>query len=81
MKPLVDIALTFFALIFFDITLTFFDSSFNSFLFEVTFFSGSSKSVFLTKLGISLLLVKLANLVAKFSVVKLLNFRVVTYLS
>ena len=31
---------------FIDIALTFFDSSFNSFLFDVTFFSLLSKSVF-----------------------------------
>ena len=53
---------------FFDIALTFFDSSFNSFstsmcfvLFQLTFlfkfFSFSSNSVFVTKLAISFLLV------------------------
>ena len=45
---------------FVDIALTFFDSSFNSFLFDVTFCSLISKSVFLKKLAISLLLAKFA---------------------
>ena len=36
-----------------DITLTFFDSSSNSILFDVSSFSLLSKSVFLTKLAIS----------------------------
>ena len=54
---------------FVDIALTFFHSSFNSFLFDVTAFSLLSKSVFFTKLPISLLLTKFAcfNLEAKFS--------------
>ena len=71
---------------FVDIALTFSDSSFNSFstiacfvLFEVTFlfmfFSLSSKSVFFTKLAISLLLAKsyFANLALKLSDVNLLK--------
>ena len=59
---------------FFDIALTFSDSSFNSFLF---------KSVFFTKLVISLLLAKFAcaNLAVKVSAVKLLNSLVIIYLS
>ena len=48
-----------------------FDSSFNSFLFDVTSFSLLSKSVFFRKLAISFLFVKFAyfNLVAKISAV------------
>ena len=60
-----------FVIPFCDITLTFFDSSFNSFslstcfvLFEVTFlfnfFSLSSKPIFFTKLAISFLLANFA---------------------
>ena len=58
---------------FVDIDLTFFHRSFNSFLFEVICLL--SKSVFLTKLGISLLFAKLAcaNLAVKYSHVNLLN--------
>ena len=54
---------------FVDAALTFLDSSFNSFLFEVTVFSFSSKLVFFTKLAISFLLAKFAclNLAVKFS--------------
>ena len=56
-----------------DIALTFFDSSFNSFLFK--FYSLLSKSVFFTKLAISRLLAKFAcfTLAIKFSDVNLLN--------
>ena len=63
------------------------DSSFNSFLLEVTFlfkfFSLSWKSVFFMKLAISLLFATFAcaNLVAKFSDADLLNSSVVVYLS
>ena len=46
---------------FVDIVWNFFDSSFNSFLFDVTSFSLLSKSVFFTKLAISLLLAKVAS--------------------
>ena len=72
---------------FVDIALTCFDTSFNAFLFEVTFlfkfFSLSPKSVFFTKLTISFLLAKFvcANLGAKCSDVNLLNSGVVIYLS
>ena len=45
---------------FVDIALTFIDSSFNSFLFDVTSFSLLFKSVLFTKLAISLLLAKFA---------------------
>ena len=78
---------------FVDITSTFFDSSFNSFststcfvLFEVTlifkFFSLSSKSLFFTKLTVSLLLATFAcaNLAAKSSLVNSLNSGVAIYL-
>ena len=41
---------------FVDIALTFFDSSFNSFLFEVIVFSFLLKLIFFTKLAIPLLL-------------------------
>ena len=63
------------------------DSSFNSFLLEVTFlfkfFSLSWKSVFFIKLAISLLFATFAcaNLAAKFSDADLLNSSVVVYLS
>ena len=59
---------------FVDIALIFLDSSFNSFLFDVTFFSLLSKFLFFTKLAISLLLAKFVpfSLAAKFSNVKLL---------
>ena len=43
-----------------NIALTFFDNSFNEFLFDVTFFILLSKSVFFTKLAISLFLAKFA---------------------
>ena len=46
---------------FVDIVWNFFDSSFNSFLFDVTSFSLLSKSVFFTKLAIALLLAKVAS--------------------
>ena len=60
---------------FVDIALTFFDSSFNSSLFDVTFFSLLPKSLFFTKLVISLLLDKVAcfRLAVKFSGAILLN--------
>ena len=65
------------------IDLTFFDSSLNSFLFEITFFSLSSKSVFFTKLAISILIVEFvsANLAQKISDVNLLNSWSVIYSS
>ena len=68
---------------FVDIALTFLDSSFNSFLFDVTSFSLLSKSVCLTRLAISFLLAKFVgfSLTAKFSDVNLLNSLVVIYLS
>ena len=68
---------------FVDIDLTCFDSSRNSFLFEVTSFILLSKSVLFTKLAISVLLAKFAcfNLVAKVYVANLLNSGVVIYLS
>ena len=61
--------------LFVDIALTFFDSSFNSFLFDVTFFSLLSKSVFFTKLAISFLLAKFAcfSLAVTFADVKLIH--------
>ena len=64
---------------FVDIALTFLNSSFNSFLFDVTFFSLLSKFLFFTKLAISLLLAKFVpfSLAVKFSNVKLLNSLVV----
>ena len=52
-----------FVITFVDIALIYFDSSFNSFLFDVTSFSLLSKSVFFMKLAISLLLAKFACLV------------------
>ena len=66
-----------------DIALTFFDSSFNSFLFDVTSFSLLSKSVFFKKLAISILLAKFAlfNLKSKIAAVNLLNSGVVIYSS
>ena len=76
-----------FVISFVDISLTFSDSSFNSFppsiclvSFEVTFvlevFCLSTKSVFFTKLAISFLLAKCAcaNLTEKFSDINLLNY-------
>ena len=60
---------------FVDITLTLSDSSFDSFLLDVTSFSSLSKSVFFTKLPLSLFLAKFAcfGLAVKFSDVGLLN--------
>ena len=57
-----------------DIALTFFDSSFNLFLY---------KPVFFTKLAMQLLLAKIAsgNLAVKFATVHLSNFWAVIYLS
>ena len=68
---------------FVDIALNFFDSSLNSFLFDVTPFSLLSKSVSFTKLAISLLLAKFAhfNLKSKIYATKLLNSGLVIYLS
>ena len=68
---------------FVDIDLTFFDSSFNSFSFDVTFFSLLSKSVSFRKLEILILLANFGcfSLAVKFSVVNLLNFWVVICLS
>ena len=65
-----------------DIALTFFDSSFNSFLFDVTSFSLLSKSVFFMKLATSFLIAKCAcfSLAATFSAVNLSNSGVVIYL-
>ena len=53
----------------------FFDNSFNSFLFEVTVFSFSSKRVFFYEINNIILLAKFAclSLVVKFSDVNLLN--------
>ena len=61
-----------------DIALTFIDSLFNSFLFDITSFS-----LLFTKLAMSLLLAEFAcfNPAAKFSDASLLNSGVVTYLS
>ena len=66
-----------------DIALTFFDSSFNSFLFDVTSFSLLSKSVFFKKLAISILLATFAlfNLKSKIAAVNLLNSGVVIHSS
>ena len=68
---------------FVDIALTFFDSSFDSFLFDVISFSLLTKFVLFTKLAISLWLAKFAhfNLKSKISPVNLLHSRVVIYLS
>ena len=67
--------INFFVNSFFDIDLTFFDSSFDSFLFRVTVFILSSKSFFFTKLAISFLLAKFAcfHLAVNFSDANLLN--------
>ena len=66
-----------------DIALTFFDSSFNPFLFDVTYFSLLSKSVFFKKLAISILLATFAlfNLKSKIAAVNLLNSGVVIHSS
>ena len=68
---------------FVDIVLTFFDSLFNSFLFDATPFSLLSKSVFFMKLAISFLVAKFAclSLAAKFSNAILITSGEVTYLS
>ena len=68
---------------FVDIALSFFDTSFNSFIFDVKSFSLLWKSIFFYKLAISLWFAKFAclNLAAKSSAVNLLNSRVVIYLS
>ena len=68
---------------FVDIALAFFDSLFNSFLFDVTYFSLLLKSFLFPKLATSLLLAKFAcfDLAAIFSNVNLLNAGVVIYLS
>ena len=64
---------------FVDIALTFFDTSFNSFLFKSFFLKKKKKK----KLVIPLLLAKFAcaNLAVKFSAVNLLDSWVVIYLS
>ena len=49
-----------FVIPFVDIAVTFIDSSFNSFLFDVTSLSLLSKSVLFTKLAISLSLVSIS---------------------
>ena len=70
--------------LFVDIAWTFFDDSFNSFLFDAIFFSLLSKSVFFfTKLAISFLLAKFACfiLAVTFSDVNLIHSWVVIYLS
>ena len=66
-----------------DIAVTLFDSSFDSFLFEVTVFILLPKPFFFTKLAISFLLAKFAyfNVAIKFSDVNLLNSRAAIYLS
>ena len=68
---------------FVDVALTFFNSLFNSFLFDVTSFSLLSKPALFTKLAISLLLSKFTcfNLEAKVSAVNLLHSGVVKNLS
>ena len=60
---------------FVDIALTIFDSSFNSFLFDVTSLSFFSKSVFFSKVAILLLIAKFArfNFKSEISAVNLLN--------
>ena len=69
--------------LFADISLTFFDSSFTSFLFDVTSVKWLSKSVLFKKLAISFLLAKFAclSLALKLVDVSLLNSGVVIYLS
>ena len=64
-----NLLIKFFGHSFVDIALTFFVSLFNSFLFEVTVFRFSLKSVFLTKLAITFLLVTFAcfGLAVKYS--------------
>ena len=71
LKPLVDIALTFF------------ENLYNSHLFDITSFNLLLKSVFFTKLAISIFLAKFAclSLAAKFSAVNLSSSGVVIYLS
>ena len=66
-----------------DIAWAFFDSSFKFFLFDVKSFSLLSKSVFFTKLAVSLLLAKFAffNYAAKISTANILNSSVVKYIS
>ena len=58
---------------FVDFALSLLDSSCNSFLFDVTLFNFSSKSLFFTKSAISILLAKYAglSLAAKFSALNL----------
>ena len=72
-----------FVIPFVDIALSFFDSLFNSFSFDVKLFTLLSKSVLFRKLAISPLLDKFAcfNLAAKYSDVNWLNSEVVIYLS
>ena len=80
---ILNLFIKFFVHHFVDVALTFFNSSFNSFLFDVTFFTWLSKSVLFTKLAISLLLAEFAcyDLAAKCYTVNLLNFGLVIYLS
>ena len=73
---------------FVDITLTFVDSSFSLFLFDVNFFIVYHQNLaFFTKLGMSILLAKLLakfacfDFAANFFDVNLLNSTVVIYLS
>ena len=56
-----NLFMKFFVNPFVGIALTFFNSLFNIFLFDLTSFSLLSKSVFFTKLAISFLLAKLAD--------------------
>ena len=69
--------------LFVDTALNFLDKLFNSFLFNVISFSLLSKSVFFTKLAISLLLAKYCgfSLAVKLSNVNLLYSCLVIYLS
>ena len=65
-----------FVIAFVDIALTFFDNSFNLFLFEVTFFNLLSKPDFFARLATSLLLAKFASVsfAVKLSHTNLLNY-------
>ena len=68
---------------FVDIALTFFDTLFNSFLFDATSFNLLLKSVSFTKLAILFLLAKFAyfSLASKFSNAILINSGEIMYLS
>ena len=72
-----------FVIPFVDIGLTFFDCSFNSYLFDVTSFSLLSNSALFSKLAISLLPAKFARFSFKshISAVNLSNSGVIVYLS